>query len=84
MSKIKSPQQKKKVSLELDRRNIYGENDKASRKGIRKGKQRSHMEERRTAKTPLLAVKGVPDDDTAVGAELKARQALIHAQKEGF
>ena len=84
MSKVKSPQDKKKLSLELDRRNLYGENDKASRKGIRRGKQRSHMEERRTTKAPLLAVKGVLDDDSAVDAELKIRQALIQAKRVSF
>jgi hypothetical protein len=34
MSRLKSPQQKKLASLALDRRNVYGENDKASRKLI--------------------------------------------------
>lgn len=84
MSKIKSPQQKKQLSLELDRRNVYGENAKASRKGIRKGKQRSHMVERRTAKAPLIAVKGVPDNDTAVEAEVKTRQSLVRAKRASF
>ncbi len=47
MSKLKSPQENKAVSLKTDRRNTYGENPQASRKGIRRGKQRSHMGERR-------------------------------------
>ena len=61
VSKIKSPQEKKRASLEFDRRNIYGENSKASRKGIQKGKQRSHMEERRSAKAKLSTANGTPD-----------------------
>jgi hypothetical protein len=84
MSRIKSPQEKKHASLELDRRNVYGENAKASRKGIRKGKQRSHMEERRAAKAPLFAVKGVLDEDVAVQAELDSRLSLIQAKRVGF
>lgn len=34
MSKIKTPQEKKELSLKKDRRNAYGQNDKASRKAI--------------------------------------------------
>ena len=46
MSKVKTPQQKKRLSYEHDRRNSYGENQKSSRKNIPKSKQRSHQEER--------------------------------------
>ena len=84
MSKIKSPQEKKRASLEFDRRNIYGENSKASRKGIRRGKQRSHMEERRSAKAKLLTANGTPDEETAIDAELRARQSLIHSKRYRF
>jgi len=84
MSKVKSPQEKKRASLEFDRRNTYGENSKASRKGIRKGKQRSHMEERRSAKALLLTAQGTVDEETVIEAELKARQSLIHAKRERF
>jgi hypothetical protein len=34
MSTIKNPEEKKRLSLKHDRRNVYGENAKASRKGI--------------------------------------------------
>jgi hypothetical protein len=34
----KSPQEKKRLSLQKDRRNSYGENDKSSRKNIRRSK----------------------------------------------
>ncbi len=37
MSKSKDPKQKKQLSLKRDRRNVYGENPAASRKGIAKG-----------------------------------------------
>jgi hypothetical protein len=48
MSTIKNPEEKKQLSLERDRRNRYGENSKSSRKSIQRGKQRRHMDERRT------------------------------------
>jgi len=35
----RSPQQKKQLSYDKDRRNTYGENDKASRKAIRRNKR---------------------------------------------
>lgn len=38
MSKVKNPQEKKRLSLSKDRRNCYGENDKCSRKNIRRNK----------------------------------------------
>ena len=84
VSKIKSPQEKKRASIEFDRRNIYGENSKASRNNIRKGKQRSHMEERRSAKAKLLTVTGTPDEETSINAELRARQSLIHSKRDRF
>ncbi|MGC2617441.1 MAG: hypothetical protein WA414_00280 [Acidobacteriaceae bacterium] len=49
MSRLKSPQEKKTASLDLDRRNAYGENAKASRKGIPRSKKRSHSAERQAA-----------------------------------
>jgi hypothetical protein len=84
MSAIKSPQEKKRLSLKLDRRNVYGENDKASRKLIPKGKQRNHMGERRSANAALLRARGAPDEDRAVASEVKAREATIHAKRTGF
>ena len=48
--KPKPPQEKKRLSLERDRRNTYGENDKSSRKNIPRSKAISHRAVRRTAK----------------------------------
>ena len=63
MSTVKSPGEKKQLSLKLDRRNTYGENAKASRKGIQKGKQRQHMNERRSTGEVLRGLKGnVPEE----------------------
>ena len=39
MSKVKNPQEKKKLRLSKERRNCYGENDKSSRKNIKLNKR---------------------------------------------
>lgn len=63
MSKVKTPQQKKQLSYEHDRRNTHGENQKSSRKNIPRSKQRSHQDERRSVRQTLIAAQGVPADD---------------------
>jgi hypothetical protein len=50
--------------LARDSRNTYGENPKASREGIHRGKQRSHMEERRAVRV-LRRLKAASDEDEA-------------------
>jgi hypothetical protein len=57
-SKVKSPSEKKRISLVKDRRNVYGECPTSSRKNIRLGKQRGHMEVRRAAATSRRARDG--------------------------
>lgn len=64
MSKVKSPTEKKRLSLLKDRRNVYGECPTSSRKNVSRGKQRGHMELRRAANEGLRALKGaVPEAD---------------------
>jgi hypothetical protein len=58
LSTIKTPQDKKRQSYEHDRRNIYGENHKSSRKNIPRSKQRSHQDERRSVRQILIGVEG--------------------------
>ena len=70
MSKIKSPREKKKLSLARDRRNTYGENPRASREGIHRGKQRSHMEERRAVDRVLRHLREKPDENEAIEADV--------------
>jgi hypothetical protein len=53
MSKVKSPTEKKRLSLQKDRRKVYGECPTSSRKNIRLNKQRGHMEVRRAASKEL-------------------------------
>ena len=49
----KSPQEKKRLSYSKDRRNVYGANDKASRKAIKKNKAVVNQSYRRTVKQTL-------------------------------
>ena len=49
----KTPQQKKRLSLQKDRRNTYGENAKSSRKSIPKSKALSHRKVRHAAKDAI-------------------------------
>jgi hypothetical protein len=84
MSKLKTPRQKKLASLALDRRNVYGENDKASRKSIPRGKQRSHQGLRRAVKQPLLNLSGVLAVDDAVEIELAVIDSERRLKRKAF
>ena len=84
MSKLKSPQEKKSVSLNRDRRNNYGENDKASRKAIPRNKQNNHQAERRAANRPVAALKGNIEEDVANAAEMQSRAQVVLQKRKGF
>ncbi len=84
MSRVKNPQDKKPLSLERDRRNGYGENAKSSRKNIARGKQRRHMDERRTVSEALSLLKGTVDDDAATNAEMKTKTRTAGSRRRGF
>jgi hypothetical protein len=84
MSTVKPPNEKKKLSLARDCRNTYGENDKASRKSIPKGKQTGHQMERRAASAPLARVKGAVPEEIAEEAEFASRQAAIEKHRKSF
>src|SRR5271163_4841156 len=81
MSKLKSPQEKKAVSLKRDRRNTYGENPQASRKGIRRGKQRSHMGERRAVSKILGRVRERPEESDE--ADVLAKTKMVESDLTG-
>jgi hypothetical protein len=83
MSTVKNPKEKKRLSLERDCRNVYGENPAASRKGA-KGKQRQHQNERRSAAQALAVLKGRSDEDFAKDVELKAKVAATVSRRYGF
>ena len=84
MSKIKSPQEKKNMSLTRDRRNTYGENSKSSRKNIPGGKQRTSMKSRRRANEILAGLKGNVPEEVAVDAELLVKSRIIQSRRKGF
>jgi len=84
MSKLKTPRQKKLASLALDGRNVCGENDKASRKLIPRGKQMNHQSLRRAAKKPLQNAELVVDEDAANRVEFEVQSALIQARRKSF
>jgi hypothetical protein len=53
-----TPQEKKRLSYERDRRNTYGENDKSSRKNIPRGKRLASRAGRRSASVALVGIRG--------------------------
>lgn len=83
MSKLKTPKAKKKASLEHDRRNAYGENNKASRKNVPRAKARTERAYRRAVHQALAHPDelnqggGVPAIETEL-AEARAQR------KNGF
>src|SRR3954451_13286029 len=84
MSKLKSPAEKKRLSLRKDRRNIYGECPTSSRKNIRRGKQRSHMELRRAANEELRSFKGATHEVDAEKTEARAKSRIMALSRASF
>ena len=84
MSRVKNPQEKKKLSLKLERRNTYGENAKASSKNIPRNKQRQHQEERRVVRELLSKLTGVVQEDEASSTEIAAKSKVAISRWRGF
>src|SRR5262249_49194361 len=84
MSKVKSPQQKKALSLKKDRRNIFGECPKSSRKNIRLGKQLSHRRERHVVDDVLGRMKNHREEDDILEMEALARSRSIEKHRRAF
>jgi len=84
MSTIKSPKEKKRLSLKRDRRNRYGENNKSSRKSIRKSKQGTHMRERRAVSETLRHLDGTVSESDASEAEFIAKIRTMAIHRRGF
>jgi len=83
MSKLKTPREKKIASLALDARNVWHENDKASRKAIPLRKQLSHQKVRRASKSLTTIVSPIDEDDL-VAAEAKILSTEIGAVRGRF
>ena len=84
LSKIKSPREKKALSLTRDRRNIYGENAKASRKAIPRRKQLSHMGERRAVSQILNQLREGGEEEEAQVADVRAKTAIAEQKLKAF
>jgi predicted DNA binding CopG/RHH family protein len=81
----RTPQEKKKLSLERDRRNVYGENDKASRKNIPAGKQRGHQALRRNVNQALaLETSQKLEPKRADEMQFAASTAIIAGERNRF
>lgn len=65
----KTPQEKKRLSYAKDRRNTYGENSKASRKGIPLAKARANRAERHTQDHVLATAVGLENNDELAAVE---------------
>jgi len=78
MRRPKTPQEKKRLNLEKDRRNAYGEDDKASRKSIPLAKARVNRANRHEDQRILDSAVGVPDEDLDDAAE----QALLGRRRK--
>lgn len=65
----KTPQEKKRLSYEKDRRNTYGENNKASRKGIPLAKARGNRVERHKQDHALATAVGLANSDALAAVE---------------
>ena len=65
MGQRKTPQEKKQLSYDRDRRSIYGENDKSSRKNIPRSKQRAAQAYRTKTNELLSSVARGADPDEA-------------------
>jgi len=71
----KAPQEKKRLSYERDRRNTYGENDKASRKNIPLARARSHRSVRHSQNQALHGALVAASEEALTEAELRAKEA---------
>ena len=70
---MKTPQEKKSLSYAKDRRNTFGENSKASRKGIPLAKARANRAERHAQENLLSAAVVATDEDDLSAVELQVR-----------
>ena len=84
MSKLKTPSEKKRVSLLKDRRNVYGESPTSSRKNISRGKQRGHMELRRAANEELRGLKGATLESERDEIESPTKDRIVALSRSSF
>ena len=78
MSKVKSPQEKKRLSYSRDRRNCYGECPRSSRKNISRNKRRnSRLFRRSSVKLSTISSHSLDEDYlTGIEADVKSSERL--------
>lgn len=84
MSKLKTPQEKKATSLLHDCRNVYRENDKASRKLVPRRKQEGQQHLRRDVKQALNHVASALSEDEIETIEADAKIREIQGNRDRF
>ena len=84
MSTVKNPEEKKLLSLKHDRRNTYGENAKASRKLIPRGKQRSSKAARSAVAQALQKQAGPSTELDLDNAEALVKVRTIASKRARF
>lgn len=84
MATTRTPQEKKALSLQRDRRNVYGESTKGTRVGIPRSKQQSKQAERRAAKQPLIAASNLLDEQLLMDAQDASVVAGSQRRRKGF
>jgi hypothetical protein len=77
----RTPQDKKRFSYTKDRRNVYGANDKASRKGLPLKKKRASRSYRRRANAPLVHTSTELDSDVVVEQRLGSGYRYVVGSK---
>ncbi|MBN8505756.1 MAG: hypothetical protein J0L58_14915 [Burkholderiales bacterium] len=70
---MKTPQEKKRLSYAKDRRNTFGENNKASRKNIPRSKALSIRSERHAQDAELARAVASTNMDQVIDTELRVR-----------
>lgn len=84
MSRVKSPQEKKRLSLENDRRNTYGENKKSSRKNIPRRKRLTQQSLRRSLAVALKEIERSSSEDQIDAAESETRDKVLRGSRAKF
>ncbi|MDC8014439.1 hypothetical protein [Tahibacter soli] len=84
MSKIKSPEIKKRLSLMRDCRNAYGESPHGARKAIPKRQATRRRQERRIAAVLLSQVSGVAVADNLNAIENDVKAGMRAKRLNGF
>jgi hypothetical protein len=81
--RLRTPQEKKRLSLAHDRRNTYGNNTKAARKVIPRKKRRAARAERHHTNAALSSEVRVADADLIVGLPIRVRGAKHRQWRKG-